>query len=432
MVMQFTEFNGNQAITKARNRAKVEVQMLKNKACPAKRKEYNAWKQKKMEAAKMRAIGTKQVCQNKRLNYWTMGEMDVDQPAPTFGLQVKNEWMKAKARYSAAMKKHAAATKAHKAAKEALEAVMAGLKTALVLEASAQHRICTDEHSAYARLNRDVQSNVRTRKQVWISTLVIKCYMKHVRNNAAAKRCVTHMRRANTSRWNINPTPLPVCLTPAKGIETLGPANWRPTGKICKGEWKEEVSPSERRAKERQHKQLMKKEKAYKERSHKRPSDEKEFKERRQKTGGERSEKAGRIKERKMKAAKERKTKEESNPEYKVCKTLAKFFWMLGTKKLNSHASVMRYLSLEAQYYSFYCDNECHSTVNRDLIRSMISVMHDKKGIFTIRKFRKTISYKALGLKSEPRCLKKWDDDMNRGKKAGLRKAMVRPLKRRV
>merc|ERR1712072_676818 len=136
--MQFTEFNGNQAITKVRNHAKVEVQMLKNKACPAKRKEYNAWKQKKMEAAKMRAIGTKQVCQNKRLNYWTMGEMDVDQPAPTFGLQVKNEWMKAKARYSAAMKKHAA-TKAHKAAKEALEAVMAGLKTALVLEASAQH-----------------------------------------------------------------------------------------------------------------------------------------------------------------------------------------------------------------------------------------------------------------------------------------------------
>lgn len=83
-------------------------------------------------------------------------------------------------------------------------------------------------------LKKDVQSNVKSRKAVYISVLVVKCYVDHLGNKAAAKRCADKARKANTSQWDINGGSLAPCVSVASLKNSFGPLDWKPSRKNCR------------------------------------------------------------------------------------------------------------------------------------------------------------------------------------------------------
>lgn len=76
------------------------------------------------------------------------------------------------------------------------------------------------------------------RKQVYIATLVVTCYIDNLTGNAAAKACADKQHGANTSRWNISPANLAACTSTSRLSDDFGPENWRPTSGNCGGHWK--------------------------------------------------------------------------------------------------------------------------------------------------------------------------------------------------
>merc|ERR1711966_479737 len=89
----------------------------------------------------------------------------------------------------------------------------AAFKATVKAEASNAHAACRNAHKAYEILKKDVASNVSTRKQVYIASKVITCYIDNLSNNGGAKGCADRARRANTSRWNISAPKMNACLS---------------------------------------------------------------------------------------------------------------------------------------------------------------------------------------------------------------------------
>merc|ERR1712159_275401 len=110
---------------------------------------------------------------------------------------------------------------------------MASFKAALNIEASNAHRACKNAHTEYNALARDVASNVNSRKQVWISSLVVMCYIDNLTSNAGAKRCADRKRRSSTARWNISAPRLSPCKNRATLVKQFGPSNWLPSSRTC-------------------------------------------------------------------------------------------------------------------------------------------------------------------------------------------------------
>merc|ERR1711881_67736 len=131
---------------------------------------------------------------------------------------------------------------------------MAAFRATAKAEASNAHAACRNAHKAYELLKKDVASNMRTRKQVYIASKVTTCYIDNLKNNGGAKNCADRARRANTSRWNISAPKMNACLSKVALQAQLGPLSWR---------------PKERNSKERNNKERSNKERANKERTNK-------------------------------------------------------------------------------------------------------------------------------------------------------------------
>jgi len=159
------------------------------------------------------------------------------------------------------MKAYLAATRTH-------NKVMASFKTALNLEASNAKTACDNANAEFALLKRDVASNVATRKQVHISSLVVKCYVDHMTSNSGAKICADKARKASVSIWNINGGSLAACSSKASYANSFGPTGWRATKDNC-APHRAEVSQKERAKKEKANKKKEKEEKAREEKKNK-------------------------------------------------------------------------------------------------------------------------------------------------------------------
>merc|ERR1712096_109605 len=186
---------------------------------------------------------------------------------------------------------------------------MSKFVTSVKLEASNAHSTCKNARGEYAALVREVASNVNTRKQTYIATLVIKCYINNLSNNGGAKACADKAKRANTSRWNIAAGPLIPCNSKATNAKIFGPPNWKPSSRNCHLRHWHEALHKERTKKEQSAKERARKEKAAKEKAKKAERRAKEQADKREKKAKElaKKEKAAKAKERKDKAAKREK-----------------------------------------------------------------------------------------------------------------------------
>merc|ERR1712072_630960 len=161
----------------------------------------------------------------------TMEDMDVDKNTPAFGVELRNKWDRVRAKYV----KHNAAVKAHEQAKRKVAAAYAAMKTAVKLEASNSHSRCKQAKAEYEVLKKDVFSNVKTRKSVATSVLVVKCYVNHITNNNAAHHCANRARRQSQAIWNIRAPAWKPCASPASLQSQFGPVNWHASYRNCAG-----------------------------------------------------------------------------------------------------------------------------------------------------------------------------------------------------
>merc|ERR1712036_130605 len=284
------------AISTTESNGKTKCVEYKNKACPTKRIEGEA--KAKMDAAhtRMRNIGKSKACDS--LAHGTWGGMAVDKANPNFGTVVRNAWDKKRGEYVAAHSKWMAEKKVFETAQKAHTEAMAAFTTAVNLEASNAHNACKNAHKQYNDLKNEVFNNVKSRKHVYIASLIIHCYVDNLKSNSAAKSCADKKRKSDTSMWNISANNLAACVSKAALQERFGPLSWKPSSKSCElKHWNE-----------RAHKEMQTKEKNTKESNAKREAAEKE------KVTKEvnAKEKAAKAKlERDTKAAKEKKEKED-------------------------------------------------------------------------------------------------------------------------
>jgi len=227
---------GKNAISTAASTGRNKTAGYKHKACPTKRHEDEADAKKRAAKSAMQSIQTTKMCSSGISETWK--DMDVDKSSPKFGTQLRNKWDKARSNWLQAKAKYDAAVKAHKDAQTRHNLAMASFKTACKLEASNAHQACKNAHAEYATLKREIAGNVGMRKQVYIATLVVTCYIDNLTGNAAAKACADKQHGANTSRWNISPANLAACTSTSRLSDDFGPENWRPTSGNCGGHWK--------------------------------------------------------------------------------------------------------------------------------------------------------------------------------------------------
>jgi len=222
---------GKNAISTAASTGRNKTAGYKHKACPTKRHEDEADAKKRAAKSAMQSIQTTKMCSSGISETWK--DMDVDKSSPKFGTQLRNKWDKARSNWLQAKAKYDAAVKAHKDAQTRHNLAMASFKTACKLEASNAHQACKNAHAEYATLKREIAGNVGMRKQVYIATLVVTCYIDNLTGNAAAKACADKQHGANTSRWNISPANLAACTSTSRLSDNFGPENWRPTSGSC-------------------------------------------------------------------------------------------------------------------------------------------------------------------------------------------------------
>merc|ERR1711959_344475 len=235
----------------------------KHKVCPLQRAEEKARQRRGAAHSAMMKTGNGKVCPLST----TLGDMDIDKNVPAFGVSLRNKWDRVRAKFVKQDKAHTAARKAHESAKRKVAAQYAAMRTAVNLEASNSHRACKQSKSEYEVLKRDVFSNVKTRKSVATSVLVVKCYVKHITNNNAAHNCSNHARRQSQAIWNIRAPAWKPCHSKAKLASQFGPTNWHASWKNCSGHRKEvaakeKVSKEKAKKAERAKKEKEKKEKA--------------------------------------------------------------------------------------------------------------------------------------------------------------------------
>jgi len=222
---------GNNSINSANNRGKTTCAGFRNKACPTKKREHDADNKKKAAKAAQGAIKKTKVCPIST----TWKDMGVKNTTPRFGTVLRNSWDKKRALWLKRTSEYNAAKRAHAKAINTHTVAMAEFKTALRIQADAASAACKNAHKEYNVLVRDVKSNVGMRKQVYIATLVITCYVDNVKSNSAAKACADKQRRASTAMWNIKFPSVNSCHSSAVLQARFGPVNWQPTKKNCKG-----------------------------------------------------------------------------------------------------------------------------------------------------------------------------------------------------
>merc|ERR1711881_523430 len=135
--------------------------------------------------------------------------------------------------YQSSLGKYNAAKKAHAAALKKYNVAMAQFRTALNIEVSNAVRACKNAHHEYEALKKEVASNVNSRKNVFISTLVITCYVDNITSNHSAKVCADKKRRSSTTQWNINGHSLNRCHSKAHLTNSFGPSSWTPSTRTC-------------------------------------------------------------------------------------------------------------------------------------------------------------------------------------------------------
>merc|ERR1712072_1221148 len=317
--------NSKAAISTTESSGKTKCVEYKNKACPTKRIEGVA--KAKMDAAhtRMRNIGKSKACDS--LAHGTWGGMDVDKANPKFGTVVRNAWDKKRGEYVAAHTKWMAEKKVFETAQKAHTEAMAAFTTAVNLEASNAHNACKNAHKQYNDLKNEVFNNVKSRKHVYIASLIIHCYVDNLKSNSAAKSCADKKRKSDTSMWNISANNLAACVSKAALQERFGPLSWKPSSKSCElKHWNErahkEMQTKEKNTKESNAKEIEAKEKAKKEKNTKESNAKREAAEKEKVTKEVNAkEKAAKAKlERDTKAAKEKNLKKEKSDKEKATK----------------------------------------------------------------------------------------------------------------
>merc|ERR1712054_161724 len=183
---------------------KSKVKTIKHKGCPTKRAEESADASKQSAKKARDDLKKGKIC------------------------PLSTTWGAKNSQYQAAVRAHLKAQETH-------SSTMAAFKTALVLEAKNAKAQCDAAANEFNTLKKDVASNVATRKQVHISSLVVKCYVDNMTSNAAAKTCADKARGADVSIWNINPGSLPACASTHALEHAFGPASWTASHANCKG-----------------------------------------------------------------------------------------------------------------------------------------------------------------------------------------------------
>merc|ERR1712205_51277 len=227
---------------------------------------------------------------------------------------VRNAWDKKRGEYVAAHTKWMAEKKVFETAQKAHTEAMAAFTTAVNLEASNAHNACKNAHKQYNDLKNEVFNNVKSRKHVYIASLIIHCYVDNLKSNSAAKSCADKKRKSDTSMWNISANNLAACVSKAALQERFGPLSWKPSNKSCElKHWNErahkEMQTKEKNTKESNAKEIEAKEKA---KEKKEKEDERKLKERNTK---EAQMKENNSKEKSLKKEKADKKKEASNKE---------------------------------------------------------------------------------------------------------------------
>jgi len=256
---------GHNAINNAVNRGKGVTRRYREKACPTKKAQVEAEAARNSAKNALNTIKRRKVC-NLNTSWF---DMNIKGAAPKFGGELRNKWDKARADYLRKLAKYNAAVRAYNKAAREHAGAMAAFTATVKAEASNAHAACHNAHKAYELLKRDVASNVRTRKQVYIASKVITCYIDNLSNNSGAKNCSDRARRANTSRWNINPSKMNACNSKVALQAQLGPLSWRPSKRNCHANHWNERGIKERGTKERNNKERNNKERNNKERNNK-------------------------------------------------------------------------------------------------------------------------------------------------------------------
>merc|ERR1712093_678670 len=256
---------GHNAMRNAVNRGKGVTRRYREKACPTKKAQVEAEAARNSAKNALNSIKRRKVC-NLNTSWF---DMNIKGAAPKFGGELRNKWDKARADYLRKLSKYDAAVRAYNKAAREHSGAMAAFKATVKAEASNAHAACRNAHKAYEILKKDVASNVSTRKQVYIASKVITCYIDNLKNNGGAKGCADRARRANTSRWNISAPKMNACLSKVALQAQLGPLSWRPSKRNCHANHWNERGIKERSTKERQSKERNSKERANKERANK-------------------------------------------------------------------------------------------------------------------------------------------------------------------
>merc|ERR1711998_257935 len=247
---------GHNAIRNASNRGKGVTRRYREKACPTKKAQVEAEAARNAAKGALNSIKRKKIC-NLGTTWFSM---NIKGNAPKFGAELRNAWDKQRAEFVRKLSKYNAAVKAYNKAAREHAASMSAFKSTVRVEAANTKTSCHNAHRAYNLLARDVASNVSTRKQGYIASKVITCYVNNLTSNGSAKSCADRARRANTSRWNITPAKMNACLGKAALEAQLGPLTWRPRNS-------KERTSKERTNKERTNKERAAKEKTNKERN---------------------------------------------------------------------------------------------------------------------------------------------------------------------
>merc|ERR1712216_89 len=270
---------GHNAIRNASTRGKGVTRRYREKACPTKKAQVEAEAARNSAKSNMNSIKRRKIC-NLNTSWF---DMNIKGAAPKFGGELRNKWDKARADYLRKLAKYNAAVRAYNKAAREHSGAMAAFKATVKAEASNAHAACRNAHKAYEILKKDVASNVSTRKQVYIASKVITCYIDNLKNNGGAKNCADRARRANTSRWNISAPKMNACLSKVALQAQLGPLSWRPSKRNCHANHWNERGIKEKATKERQSKERNSKERNNKERANKERANKKAAAERKQK-----------------------------------------------------------------------------------------------------------------------------------------------------
>merc|ERR1712072_93638 len=242
---------GHNAIRSASSRGKGITRRYREKACPTKKAQIEAEAARNSAKSAMNSIKRRKVC-NLKTSWF---DMNLKGDAPKFSAALRNKWDKSRADYLRKLALYNAAVRKYNRAAREHAASMSAFKATVKAEASNTHAACRNAHKAYELLKKDVASNVRTRKQVYIASKVITCYIDNLKNNGGAKNCADRARRANTSRWNISAPKMNACLSKVALQAQLGPLSWRPSKRNCHANHWNERGIKERATKERQSKE---------------------------------------------------------------------------------------------------------------------------------------------------------------------------------